>query len=74
MDIGSIFRTLVWKSEDVVLILVLVLTYLLKHSPQSHRSTGKQLIFMFCASHLPICEMGMTIFYAIPFFIGDLVK
>ena len=29
---------------------------------------------MFCALHLPICEMGMTTFYAIPFLIGDLVK
>ena len=74
MDVGSIYRTLVWKSGDVVPILVLVLTSLLKHSPQSHRSVGKQVIFMFCALHLPICEMGMTTFYAIPFLIGDLVK
>lgn len=58
MDVCSIFRTLVWKSGDVVPIPVLVLTSLLKHSPQSHRSVGKQVIVMFFAYICPSVKWG----------------
>ena len=52
MDVGSIFKTLVWKSGDVVPVLVLVLTSLLKHSP---KATGQQESKSFSFSVPYIC-------------------
>lgn len=69
-DLVSVYRNLVWKSGDKVPVPGLVMTSVLEHSPIGHSPVGKQVIFIFCAFHLPICTMGMTVISAVPFLAG----